>query len=151
MYLIRDFDSSKEKHWTILTQGSRSTMNLVNIIPALDSEDINIRIIACISEELFERQTEEYKEFIFPKGSKNDLMIISTGTRRVFPVKNLGPLTDEYSLFSDWNNDWLNGGSESDVIAEAHLDEDSIYNAIKRFANDRQKRLRIQKDDLNSL
>ena len=151
MYLIRDFDSSKEKHGTILTQGSSSTMNLVNIIPALDSEDINIRIIACISEELFERQTEEYKEFIFPKGSKNDLMIISTGTRRVFPVKNLGPLTDEYSLFSDWNNDWLTGGSESDVIAEAHLDEDSIYNAIKRFANDRQKRLRIQKDDLNSL
>ena len=151
MYLIRDFDSSKEKHGTILTQGSSSTMNLVNIIPTLDSEDINIRIIACISEELFERQTEEYKEFIFPKGSKNDLMIISTGTRRVFPVKNLGPLTDEYSLFSDWNNDWLTGGSESDVIAEAHLDEDSIYNAIKRFANDRQKRLRIQKDDLNSL
>tara|TARA_Y100000590_G_scaffold82834_1_gene92323 strand:+ start:18978 stop:21515 length:2538 start_codon:yes stop_codon:yes gene_type:complete len=151
MYLIRDFDSSKEKHGTILTQGSSSTMNLVNIIPTLDSEDINIRIIACISEELFERQTEEYKEFIFPKGSKNDLMIISTGTRRVFPVKNLGPLTDEYSLFSDWNNDWLTGGSESDVIAEAHLDEDSIYNAIKRFANDRQKRLRTQKDDLNSL
>ena len=151
MYLIRDFDSSKEKHGTIITQGSSSTMNLVNIIPTLESEDINIRIIACISEELFERQREEYKEFIFPKGSKNDLMIISTGTRRVFPVKNLGPLTDEYSLFSDWNNDWLTGGSESDVIAEAHLDEDSIYNAIKRFANDRQKRLRIQKDDLNSL
>ena len=27
----------------------------------------------------------------------------------MFPVQNLGPLTDEYSLFSDWNNDWLSG------------------------------------------
>ena len=78
-------------------------------------------------------------------------MVISTGTRRVFPVQNLGPLTDEYSLFSDWNNDWLSGGTESDVIAEAHLDEVSIQNAITRFANDRDKRLRVQKEDLNSL
>ncbi|MBI20706.1 MAG: hypothetical protein CL780_00470 [Chloroflexi bacterium] len=151
MYLIRDYDPSKDKHGTVITQGSSSTMNLVNIIPNLDSEGINIRIIACISEELFERQTDRYKKFIFPKGSKNDLMVISTGTRRVFPVQNLGPLTDEYSLFSDWNNDWLSGGTESDVIAEAHLDEGSIQNAIKRFANDRDKRLRVQKEDLNSL
>ena len=121
MYLIRDYDPSKDKHGTVITQGSSSTMNLVNIIPNLDSEGINIRIIACISEELFERQTDEYKKFIFPKGSKNDLMVISTGTRRVFPVQNLGPLTDEYSLFSDWNNDWLSGGTESDAVSCTHL------------------------------
>ncbi len=33
-----------------------------------------------------------------------------------------GPLTDAYSLTSDWDNQWLTGGLEKEVIAEAHLD-----------------------------
>ena len=48
-------------------------------------------------------------------------MIVSTGTRRVWPMRNVGPLTDAYSLTSDWDNQWLTGGLEPDVIAEAHL------------------------------
>ena len=61
-------------------------------------------------------------------------MVVSTGTRRFPPVSGLGPLTDEYSLWSDWDDQWLTGGTEPDVIAEAHLDADSIYAGIKRFA-----------------
>ena len=49
-------------------------------------------------------------------------MVVSTGTRRVWPVRDVGPLTDAYSLTSDWDNQWLTGGLEPDVIAEAHLD-----------------------------
>jgi hypothetical protein len=71
-------------------------------------------------------------------------MVVSTGTRRVMPVQNLGPLTDAYSLTSDWDNQWLTGGLEADVIAEAHLDPDSIFNGISRFAQDRNKRLAQQ-------
>jgi transketolase len=62
----------------------------------------------------------------------------------VWPVKNLGPLTDEYSLTSDWDNQWLTGGLEKDVIAEAHLDPDSIFAAIRRFAAEREQRLARQ-------
>ena len=56
-------------------------------------------------------------------------------------VKNVGPLTDEYSLTSDWDDQWLTGGTEADVIAEAHLDAESIYAGIKRFADERDQRL----------
>jgi transketolase len=71
-------------------------------------------------------------------------MVVSTGTRRVWPARNLGPLTDEYSLTSDWDNQWLTGGLEKDVIAEAHLDSDSIFAAIQRFAAERADRMARQ-------
>ena len=52
----------------------------------------------------------------------------------MWPLRNVGPLTDEYSLTSDWDNQWLTGGLEPDVIAEAHLDAPSILAGIQRFA-----------------
>jgi len=72
-------------------------------------------------------------------------MFVSSATRRVPPVRDLGPLTDEYSLTSDWDNQWLTSGLEKEVIEEAHLDPDSIFAGIKRFADDRAKRLERQK------
>ena len=74
-----------------------------------------------------------------------DLMVVSTGTRRVWPAQNLGPLTDEYSLTSDWHNEWLTGGTEGDVIAEAHLDRESIFSGVRRFALDHESRISRQR------
>ena len=53
----------------------------------------------------------------------------------MWPIRNVGPLTDEYSLTSDWDNQWLTGGLEADVIAEARLDSKSILAGVERFAN----------------
>jgi hypothetical protein len=72
-------------------------------------------------------------------------MVVSTGTRRVWPVRDLGPLTDAYSLTSDWDNQWLTGGLEGDVIAEAHLDPATIFAGVKRFAGDRDARMAKQR------
>ena len=41
--------------------------------------------------------------------------------------------TEEYSLYADFDDRWRSGGMEPDVIAEAHLDEESIYQGIARF------------------
>jgi transketolase len=78
-------------------------------------------------------------------------MFVSTGTRRMWPLRNVGSLTDEYSMTSDWDNQWLTGGMEADVIAEAHLDPESILNGVVRFAKDRQKRLEQQRSLLKAL
>jgi transketolase len=78
-------------------------------------------------------------------------MVVSTGTRRVWPIRNVGPLTDEYSLTSDWDNQWLTGGLEADVIAEAHLDAEAIFAGISRFANERGQRLSQQRSLLTAL
>jgi hypothetical protein len=78
-------------------------------------------------------------------------MVVSTGTRRMWPIRDVGPLTDAYSLTSDWDNQWLTGGLEPDVIAEAHLDPESIFQGIQRFAQAREQRLSHQRDQLAAL
>jgi transketolase len=150
MYLIRDWDSDKPAQGTVLVQGSNSTVNLVNILPRLDEAGVNVRVIAIVSEDLFDLQPQAYRDSLLPEESLYDLMIVSTGTRRIQPARNLGPLTDEYSLSSDWDDQWLTGGNEADVIAEARLDGDSIFEGIKRFADEHDSRLSRQKNALNS-
>ena len=148
LYLIRDFDPDKPRHGSVVVQGSSSTVNLVSVLPRLEEEGVNVRVIAAISEELFTRQSQEYQDSVLPTSAKYDMMVVTTGTRRMWPVQNVGPLTDEYSLTSDWDNQWLTGGTEADVIAEAHLDAESIYTGIKRFADERESRMSRQKEAL---
>jgi len=106
-------------------------------------------VIAAISEELFDRQPDAYRSSVLPPEARYDLMVVSTGTRRMWPLRDAGPLTDAYSLTSDWDNQWLTGGLEPEVIAEAHLDKESIFKGIERFAHDRAKRLDQQLALLN--
>jgi transketolase len=88
---------------------------------------------------------------VLPGEAYYDLMVVSTGTRRVWPLKDVGPLTDEYSMTSDWDHQWLTSGLEPDVITEAHLDAASILAGIQRFARDRESRLSRQRDLLARL
>ena len=150
-YVIRDFAPGAPRHGYVLAQGSSSTVNLVSVLPQLEAEGTNVKVIAAISEELFDRQPESYRRSVLPPEAYYDLMVVSTGTRRVWPVRNAGPLTDEYSMTSDWDNQWLTSGLESDVIAEAHLDAHSILTGIRRFAAEREGRTRRQRDMLSRL
>ena len=56
-----------------------------------------------------------------------------------------GPLRAEYSLSSDWDDRWRTGGTVDEVIDEAHLGPDHIFEAIRRYAaevDERRARLR---------
>jgi len=145
LYVIRDFAPDKPRHGYVIAQGSSSTVNLVKVLPKLEAAGVNVKVIAAISEELFDRQPQAYRDSVLPRGARYDLMVVSTGTRRMWPLRNLGPLTDEYSLTSDFDNSWRSGGLEAEVIAEAHLDPDSIFAGVERFANDRERRIGDQR------
>jgi transketolase len=151
LYVIRDFakDNDRPRQGYVVVQGASATMNVVKQLPRLDELGINVKIISVVSEELFDRQPENYRLAVLPPEALLDLMVISTGTRRAWPIRNVGPLTDKYSLTSDWDNQWLTGGLESDVIAEAHLDQASILAGIQRFAKDYDERLASQRELLN--
>jgi transketolase len=151
LYVIRDFAPGKPKHGYVVAQGSSSTFNLVNILPKLEEAGINVKVISAISEELFDRQPESYRNSVLPPEAVLDLMFVSTGTRRMWPLRNVGPLTDEYSMTSDFDNQWLTGGTEPDVIAEARLDAKSILAGVQRFANDREQRMEKQRKQMASL
>ena len=131
--MIRDFAPGKPKHGYVIAQGSSSTVNLVKTLPRLEEAGVNVKVISAISEDLFDRQPEAYRHSVLPPEAYYDAMVVSTGTRRMWPVRDLGPLTDAYSLTSDWDNQWLTGGLEAEVIAEAHLDPDSIFAGIQAF------------------
>jgi transketolase len=143
-YVIRDFAPGKPKQGYVLCQGASSTSNTIKILSKLDEADINVKIISCVSEELFDRQPEAYRNSVLPPEAYVDAMVVSTGTRRVWPVKNLGPQTDAYSMTSDWDNQWLTSGMEKEVIEEAHLDPVSILKGITRFAKARAERIAVQ-------
>jgi len=150
LYVIRDF-APGPRHGYVLVQGSSSTVNLVRQLPKLVEAGINVKVVSAISEELFDRQPESYRNSVLPPEAYYDLMVVSTGTRRVWPIRNLGPLTDDYSLTSDWDNQWLTGGLEGEVIEEAHLDQKSIFAGIERFAKAREERLAKQRKGLEAL
>ncbi len=134
LYVIRDFTPGKPRHGYVVAQGSSSTFNLVKVLPRL-----------------FDHQPESYRSSVLPPEAKEDLMFVSTGTKRMWPLRNVGSLTDEYSLTSDQQDVWLTGGLEPDVIAEARLDAESIFAGVQRFANDRAKRLERQRKNLDTL
>ena len=144
-YVLRDFAPGQPRHGYVLTQGSSTTVNLVSLLPRLAAAGINVKIVAAVSEELFDHQSESYRNSVLPPEAFFDLMIVSTGTRRVWPVRGVGPLTDAYSLTSDWDNQWLTGGLEAEVIKEAHLDPESIFAGVQRFAHDREERMAKQR------
>jgi transketolase len=151
LYVIRDFAPGRPRHGYVVAQGASSTFNLVSVLPRLEDAGINVKVIAAISEELFDRQPEAYRHSVLPPEAHQDLMFVSSGTRRMWPLRNVGSLTDAYSLTADWDNQWLTGGLEADVIAEAHLDADSILAGVQRFARDRPARLARQRALLNAL
>lgn len=130
----------------MVVQGASATVNVLKELPHLEERGINVKIISAISEDLFDRQPDSYRRKVLPPEALFDLMVISTGTRRVWPIRNVGPLTDKYSLTADQDNQWLSGGLESDVIAEARLDQASIFAGIQRFAEDREQRLASQRE-----
>jgi transketolase len=146
LYVIRDFAPDKPRHGYVIAQGSSSTVNLVKVLPKLEAAGVNVKVIAAISEDLFDRQPQAYRDSVLPPEARYDLMVVSTGTRRMWPLRNLGLLTDKYSLTSDFDNSWRSGGLEGDVITEAHLDPDSIFAGVERFASERERRIGDQRE-----
>jgi transketolase len=151
LYVIRDFAPGRPKHGYVVAQGSSATFNLVSVLPRLEQAGINVKVVSAISEELFDRQPESYRRSVLPVEARQDLMFVTGGTRRMWPLRNVGAQADEYSLTADWDNQWLSGGLEPDVIAEAHLDKDSIFAGVQRFAQERSTRLDAQRSALAAL
>jgi transketolase len=150
IYLIRDWAPDAPKHGTVFVQGASSTANLLAVLPRLEEAGVNVRVASVISNELFDFQDEKYRQRILPDAARYDCMVVSTLSKRVPPIPNLGPLTEEFSLYADQDDRWRTGGTEDDVIAEAGLDPDSIFEGVKRFAESREERLARQRDALGS-
>ena len=140
-YIIRNYREDRPKMGTVYVQGTMSTANLVAVLPELDKAGLNVKIVAAISPQLLALQSRAYKDTVFSVGDRWDAMMITNRCLRVSTDWICHPVVAEYSMGSDWDNRWRTGGSLDEIIAEAHLDKESILKGIERFVRDREKRL----------
>ncbi|MBV9445795.1 MAG: hypothetical protein JO345_07865 [Streptosporangiaceae bacterium] len=152
-YLLRDYDAGSPRGGTVYVRGTMPTRNLVGVLPVLESRGINVRIVAAISPQLFALQSPSYRSSVVGHGfgGRLDAMVITNGAFKLMGDWASGPLVREYSLSSDWDDRWRTGGAVDEVIAEAHLDADSIVAAVERFAADRSLRLQRLREALDTL
>ncbi|MBT3763435.1 MAG: transketolase, partial [Candidatus Marinimicrobia bacterium] len=140
-YIIKDYDELKPKEGLVIIRGTSSTNSLIKILPKIKLGGPNVKIVASISWELFQRQSEDYRQRIIADQEWMDAMIITNGARRLMHKWIANRVVEEYSMSPDFDNRWRTGGSLDEIIAESQLDPDSIWDGIKKFADDRDKRL----------
>ena len=140
-YVMRDFKPGVPRGGTVFVQGTTSTANLVKVLPQLDERGLNVKIVACISPQLFAMQNEAYRDATTSLGDRWDGMAITNRAWMTMRHWIGGPVARDYSLSSDWDDRWRTGGTVDEVIDEAHLGPTHIVDAIQRFVDERQTRI----------
>jgi transketolase len=139
-YVMRDFRPGP-RGGTVFVQGTTSTANLVKVLPQLDERELNVKIVACISPQLFAMQDDAYREATTSLGDRWDGMAITNRAWQTMRHWIGGPIARDYSLTSDWDDRWRTGGTVDEVIDEAHLGPKHIVDAIQRFVDERETRI----------
>ena len=146
-YVLRPFREDQPKAGTVFVRGTMPTANLVSVLRELD-HGLNVKVVAAISPQLFRLQDARYRESVISPADTLDAMVVTNGAFKLMRDWAEGPIAQQYSLSSDFDNRWRTGGSLDEVIEEAHLDSDHILAAIERFVADRPARLRAWQDRL---
>jgi transketolase len=139
-YLIRDADPTRPSGGTVYVQGTATTANVVKILPDLDRAGINVRIVACISPQLFRLQDQAYRDRICSEADRLDGMAITNRAYKLMTDWVTGPIGETYSLSSDWDHRWRTGGTVEEVIDEAHLGPQHVIDGITRYSDERPQR-----------
>ena len=140
-YIIKNYDDSRPKEGLVIIRGTSSTSSLIKILPKIKADGLNVKIVAAISWELFQLQSEKYRQSIIAKNEWMDAMIITNGARRLMHNWIANRVVEEYSMSPDFDNRWRTGGTLDEIIAESQLDPDSLWDGINRFAEERDERL----------
>ena len=150
-YVLRAASPDAPVAGTVYVQGTVTTANVVKVLPELDARGLNVRIVACISPQLFARQDAAYRDSIRSEADRWDGMAITNRAFKLMRDWVDGPLAAEYSLSSDWDDRWRTGGTVEEVMDEAHLSPRHILEGIERYARDRDsrhRRLRAMVDEI---
>ena len=147
-YIIKNYDKKKPRKGIVIIRGTAPTNSLMQILPLLNNKGPNIKIIAAISMELFKAQNQKYQESIISLEEWNDCMIITNTSLKGMGRWIKNRIVAKYSLSPDFDNRWRTGGSVDQIITESRLDSLSILNAVKRFSDERDKRLGLIKKDI---
>jgi transketolase len=139
-YIIRDYQNDKEQDGVVVVRGTVTTANTIDALQSLESRDLNVKIVAAISEELFARQDESWRNRVLSEKDRWDAMVITNGSLRFMSSWFSNPLAREYSLTPDWDSRWRTGGTVAEVMDEAHLSSSHVVAGIERFVEEKARR-----------
>jgi transketolase len=141
-YVIRPYDESRAPEGTIIVQGTSTTNSVFQLLSRLDEPGApNVKLVSAGSWELFQLQDQAYRDSILPREHWLDSTVITNGGRRLMHDWMPHRVSERYAMSSDWDDRWRTGGSVDEIVAEAHLDPESLWTGIKKFAADREQRL----------
>lgn len=140
-YVMREYRDGQPKMGIVFVQGTSTTANLVQLLPELEANGLNVKIVAAISPQLFALQDQAYRDSVCTAAERWDAMMISNRSLRVSRDWIDNPIVADYSMTSDWDNRWRTGGTLEEVIDEAHLSPPHILAGIERFVSERDKRI----------
>jgi transketolase len=141
-YVVHAHDPARPKEGTVIVEGTSTMDSIVSLLPRfLSGEGPNIKLVCAVSPELFRMQTKERRDAVLDKRDWLDSTVISNGSRRGMSDWMPHRIAADYAMTSDWDDRWRTGGSVDEVKREAHIDPDSLWEGIARFARDRQLRL----------
>ncbi|MFT5284460.1 MAG: transketolase [Planctomycetota bacterium] len=141
-YVMKPHDPSRPVEGTILVQGTSTTDSIYSILPRLIAgEGPNVKIVQLVSHELFQRQTEEYRNSVLPREDFLDSTVISNQSRRAMHDWLPNKVSERYAMTPDHDNRWRTGGSLDEIKRESRIDPDSLWEGIVKFAAERDARL----------
>jgi len=149
-YIIRDYRADQKRMGTIFVQGTITTHNMLQLLPTLDKEGLNVKLVAAISPELFKRQSGAYQAQIVSPADWLDSTVITNGARRLMHDWLYSKTSEEYAMSSDWDNRWRTGGELGELVDEAHLSPEWLLKGIERFVQDREKRMQQLRQALDA-
>lgn len=141
-YFLRRADPDRPCAGTVYVQGTMTTANVVKVLPEIERRGLNVRIVAAVSPQLFRMQDGAYRDELCSAADRWDGMAITNRAYKLMRDWVDGPISEEYSLSSDWDDRWRTGGSVDEVIDEAHLGPGHVLAAIERYVAERSERTR---------
>jgi transketolase len=143
-YVIRDWRADQPKCGVILVQGTSSTSEIVKLVEqkVLDTEKLNVRIVATPSWDLFRRQPADFRKSILPDRDWADSTVVANCARRLMRDWTANKIAEEYAMTPDWDDRERTGGSVDEIIAESRINAKWILEGIRKFVADRPTRLK---------
>ena len=141
-YVIKPHDSKRPKEGTVIVQGTSTTDSLYELLPRfLKGEGPNVKLVQATSYELFQRQDPAYRDAVLSREDWLDSTIVTNGSRRGMHDWIASKVSERYAMSSDFDNRWRTGGSVEELKREAHIDANSLWAGIAKFAAERDGRL----------
>jgi transketolase len=142
-YLVRDF-RTRDHMGVAIVQGTSAMANMIRVLPKLDEEGLDVKVVCATSAELFAHQSEAYQQAVLSPSDRLNSMIVTTQACMLMKDWLFNKMNEEYAVSSDWDGRWRTGGTLEEVLDEAHLSAEWILRGIRRFCvekSDRRRRL----------